>query len=139
VRQTTDVIVLVAANITLITALVPLWKWAWRTHLVRHFDAKRDHYNELIEQAKWYEDRAIKLDTLRKQLIYAKMYEQVPDRFKLADLISKLDRRDAEWARKVEDTTALTEACEKKQEECQNNARQCREFADDVGRKVLFW
>jgi hypothetical protein len=52
------------------------------------------------------------------------MYEQVPDRFKLADLISKLDRRDAEWARKVEDTTALTEACEKKQEECQNNARQ---------------
>ena len=93
-------------------------------HLVRHFDAKRDHYNELIEQAKWYEDRAIKLDTLRKQLIYAKMYEQVPDRFKLADLISKLDRRDAEWARKVEDTTALTEACEKKQEECQNNARQ---------------
>jgi hypothetical protein len=101
VRQTTDVIVLVAASITLITALVPLWKWAWRTHLVRHFDAKRDHYNELIEQAKWYED--------------------------------------PEWARKVEDTTALTEACEKKQEECQNNARQCREFADDVGRKVLFW
>jgi len=139
VQHTSDTIVLIAASITLVTALLPLWRWIGRTHLVRHFDAKKEHYNELIEEAKWYENRALKLDTLRKQLIYGKMYDQIPDRFKLAELISKLDRRDAEWARKVDDFTLLTEALESKQDECLNNARQCREFADDVGRKVLFW
>jgi hypothetical protein len=131
--------VLIAAGITLVTALVPLWKWIWRTHLVRHFDSKKDHHKELMEQAKWYDDRAIKLDTLRKQLLYGKVYGQASDRFKRAELISKLDRADAEWARKVEDHDMLTEACERKQEECLNNAAQCREFANDVARKVLFW
>jgi hypothetical protein len=91
-----DAIVLIAASITLVTALLPLWKWLWRTHLVRRFDAKREHYNELIEEAKWFEDRAVKLDTFRKQLLYGKMYEQLPDRFKLAEMFSKLDRKDAE-------------------------------------------
>jgi len=139
VEQMSKYIVLIAASITLVTALLPLWKWAWRTHLVRHFDAKKEHYNELIEQAKWFEDRAVRLDTLRKQLLYGKMYDKVPDRFKLAELVSKLDRDDAVWARKIEDTTLLAEVCERKQEECLNNAEQCREFASDVGRKVLFW
>jgi hypothetical protein len=139
VQQTANIIVLIAASITLATALIPLWKWVWRTHLVRSFDAKKQHYNELLEQAKWYEDRAVKLDTFRKQLIYAKMYDKLLDRFKLAEMISKLDREDANWARKVEDIALLTEACEGKQEECLNNAAQSREFADEVGRRVLFW
>jgi hypothetical protein len=139
VQQESNVIVLIAACVALVTALVPLWKWVWRTHLVRHFDAKKEHHRELIEQAKWYEDRAVRLDTLRKQLFYGKMYDKAPDRFKLAELVSKLDRKDAEWARKIEDVTVLTQACERKQEECLNNAGQCREFADDVARKVLFW
>ncbi|MGA2834904.1 MAG: hypothetical protein ABSE55_17725 [Terracidiphilus sp.] len=138
-QQKADLIVLIAASVTLITALLPVWKWVWRTHMVRHFDAKREHRKELIEEAKWYEDRAVKLDILRKHLLYGKMYEQPTDRFKLAELISKLDRNDAEWARKVEDINRLTEACEGKQEECLNNAAQCRQFADDVAQKVLFW
>lgn len=138
-QHVSNIVVLVAAVIALFTALVPLGKWVWRTHLVRHFDAKKDHYNELVEQSRWYEDRAIKLDTLRKQLLYGKMYDKEPDRFKLAEMISKLDRKDAEWARKVEDIPILTEACDQKQNECLENARQCREFANEVGRKVLFW
>lgn len=138
-QQASNIVVLIAAVIALITALIPLCKWVWRTHLVRHFDAKKEHYQELIDEAKWYEDRALKLDNLRKLLIYGRMYEQPPDRFKLAKLLSKLDRRDAEWARTIEDISRLTEACESKQEECLNNAEQCRQFADEVGRKVLFW
>jgi hypothetical protein len=138
-QRPSDTIVLLAAVITLITALVPLWKWVWRTHGVRNFDGKKAHYEELIEQAKWYEDRLVRLDTLRKQLLYAEMYDQQPDRFKLAQMISKLDRKDAEWARTMEDPATLTQACEQKQEECQRNAEQCREWAEDVGRKVLFW
>lgn len=90
VQHTTDTIVLIAASITLVTALLPLGRWIWRTHLVRHFDANKEHYNELIEEAKWYENRALKLDTLRKHLLYTKMYDQVPDRFKLAESISKV-------------------------------------------------
>jgi len=138
-QKEADVIVLIAAGITLITALVPLWKWLWRRHLVRRFDAKKAHYNELVNEAKWLEDRAGKLDTLRKRLIYGKTYEQPPDRFKLSEMISTLDTKDAEWARKVEDIALLTEACQRKQEECLDNAEQCRQFAEDVGRKVLFW
>jgi hypothetical protein len=139
VQKAADEIVLIAAGITLLTALVPMWKWVWRTHLVRHFNAKKEHYNELIEEARWFEERAMKLDTFRKQLLYAKMYDQLPDRFKLAELISKLDRQDAEWVRKVEDIAHITEACDRKREECLNNAAQCRQFADEVRRKVLLW
>jgi len=134
-----NMIVLVAACITLAAALVPAWRWVWKTYLVRHFDAKKQHYNELIEEAKWYEERALKLDVFRKQLIYAKAYQQLPDRFKLAEMISMLDRRDAEWVRTVENTDLLATACESTQDECLSNASQCRSFADDVARKVLFW
>lgn len=135
-QNAANTIVLIAAVIALITALVPFLKWAWRTYGVRNFNAKKAHYEELIDQAKWFEDRLIRLDALRKQLLYA---DHQPDRFKLAEMISKLDRKDAEWARKVEDLDALVKACEAKQEECQHNAEQCREWAEDVARKVLFW
>lgn len=138
-QNDSNIIVLIAAVITLIAALVPLGKWAWRMYGVRNFDAKKAHWNELVEQAKWFEDRLVRLDTFRKQLLYAKMYDQQPDRFKLAEMISKLDRKDAEWARKIEDPSILAQACQQKQEECQRNAEQCREWAEDVGRKVLFW
>ena len=130
-----DTIVLIAAVIALITALVPVGKWAWRTYGVRKFDAKKAHYDELIEEAKWLENRLVRLDTLRKQLLYG----QPPDRFKLAEMISKLDRRDAEWARTIEDPAVLAHECERKSEECQRNAEQVREWAGDVARKVLFW
>lgn len=125
--------------VALITAFVPALKWAWRTYGVRKFDAKKAHYNQLIETAKWYEDRLVRLDTLRKQLINARMYEKPPDRFKLALLVSKLDRHDANWAGKIEDPAVLEKACEQKQDECQRNAEQEREWAEDVARKVLFW
>lgn len=127
-QQTANIIVLIAAVIALITAFVPLWRWVWRTHLVRHFDAKKAHYDELLEQAKWYEERAVKLDSFHKQLLFG--MGQPPDR---------LDKKDAEWARKIEDVSQLRDACERKQEECMNNAIQAREFANEVGRKVLFW
>jgi hypothetical protein len=138
-QNAANIIVLIAAVIVLFTALVPLGKWVWRTYGVRNFSAKKAHYEELIEEAKWFEDRLVRLDTLRKQLLYAKMYDQKPDRFKLAEMISRLDRKDAEWARRLEDPAILTQACEQKQEECQRNAEQCREWAEDVARKVLFW
>jgi uncharacterized protein YdcH (DUF465 family) len=138
-QNTANTVVLIAAVIALTTALVPFGKWVWRTYGVRKFDAKKAHYEELVEEANWYEDRLVRLDTFRKQLIYAKMYEQQPDRFKLAEMISKLDRKDAEWTRKIEDPEALALACEQKQEECQRNAQQCRDWAEDVAQKVLFW
>lgn len=138
-QQDANIIVLIAACITLVTALLPFWKWVWRSHLVRHFDAKKQHYKELIERAKWYDDRTVKIDNLRKQLLYMKMYEQPIDHFKLSELCSKLDREDVKWARKIENVNILIDACMNKQDECFNNATQCREFADEVERKVLFW
>lgn len=138
-QKPADWIVLTAAVITLVTALVPFCKWVWRTHGVRHFSAKKAHYEELIAEAKWFEDRLVRLDTLRKQLLFAQGQDQFPDRFRLAEMISKLDRHDAEWARKIDDPGLLVEACERKSDECQANAEQLREWAEDVARKVLFW
>lgn len=137
--KTADLIVLIAAVITLITALVPFGRWLWRTYLVRNFDGKKAHFNRLIDDAKWFEDRFDRLDTLRKQLVIAKASEMQLDRFKLSGMISKLDRKDAEWASRIENLDVLIDACERKQDECQRNAEQCYEFAGDVERKVLFW
>jgi hypothetical protein len=138
-QEKANVVVLCAASITLVTALVPICKWLWNTYLVRKFDAKKDHYNELIEQAKWCESRAIKLDVFRKQLQYGNASDELPDKFRLSEMISKLDRRDAEWVRTVERKPLLVEAYEAKQLECMDNAEQYRQFADEVARKVLFW
>jgi hypothetical protein len=116
-QTTSDAIVLTAACITLATALVPLWKWIWNTRLVRHFDAKKTQHKELISQAKWYEERALRLDTLHKGLIYANHQTRIPDRFQLSEMISKLDPQDAEWARRIEDARALLAACQGKRDE----------------------
>lgn len=134
-QNTTNTVVLIAALITLATALVPFVKWAWRTHGVRTFDGKKAHHNELVEQAKWYEGRLHKLHGLRVHLMNC----LEPDRFRLAEWISQLDSRDAEWARKIEDMKLLITACEQKEEECLRNAEQAREWAEDVARRVLFW
>ena len=133
--KASDTVVLISALITLITALVPIGKWAWRKYVVRKFDAKKAHYEELVEQAKWFESRFVRLNTLRDQLLC----RQPPDRFKLAEMISKLDRKDATWARTIDDHSILALECERKSEECQRNAEQAREWAGDVARKVLFW
>jgi len=138
-QNAANTIVLIAAVVALITALVPFGKWVWRTYGARNFNAKKAHYDELLEEAKWFENRLLRLDTFRKQLLYGTMCDQQPDRLKLTEMISKLDRKDAEWARRIEDLGILAQACQDKQEECQRNAEQCREWADNVARKVLFW
>jgi hypothetical protein len=59
VQNAANILVLIAAVIALITALVPFGRWVWRTYCVRNFSAKKAHYEELIEEAKWFEDRLV--------------------------------------------------------------------------------
>jgi len=123
-----------AAVGSVVTAvLTPLAKRIWQAYRYRHYDPKEAHYKELLEQAKWFEDRATRLAAFRIQLVH----NPTPDRFKLSELISKLDRKDAEWARQV-DVEFLPKAVEDKQAECLDNAAECGHFADDVMRKI-FW
>jgi hypothetical protein len=119
-QNTSNVIVLVAACVTLATALVPCLKWLWRTSGIRKFDQKKHIYNEIVQQSKWYESRAQKLHILQSKL----QVNPDPHKFRRAEWISQLDGRDAEWARTIEDSSLLTQACARKEEECLMNAEQ---------------
>ncbi|HUX44336.1 MAG TPA: hypothetical protein VMV57_06260 [Terracidiphilus sp.] len=112
----------------------PLAKRVWRAYRVRRFDPKDAHYKELQEEAKWFEGRAAKLAAFRMNIA---LNQSTSDRFRLAELISKLDRKDAEWVRQTE-VALLSEATEKKQVECQDNAAECARLADEVTRRI-FW
>jgi len=131
-----------AALVSLLTAgvvaMTPLVKAFWRSYRIRHFDPKKEHHRELIEQAKWYELRSQKLEILRNQLpLHAG--DQPLDRFRLAELISKLDRADSEWARRAESAVRLAEACLLKEQECARNAENCYEAAERLLKSVIFW
>jgi hypothetical protein len=114
-------------------ASTPLLRKLRQAYRRQHFDPKEAHYRELVEQAKWFEDRATRLAALQIQL----PHNPTPGRFQLAGLIARLDRKDAEWARQV-DETELSEAAKNKETECLDNATECAHYADDVNRKV-FW
>src|SRR5271168_3035479 len=73
-----------AAVGSVVTAVfTPLGKLTWEAFCRRRFDPKRAHYNELVEQSKWFETRAAKLATFRQQL---QLYPPA-DRFRLSEMI----------------------------------------------------
>lgn len=123
-----------AAVGSVVTAVfTPIGKLAWEAFRRRRFDPKRAHYNELVEESKWYETRAVKLATFRQQL----QLSPPADRFRLSEMISKLDARDAEWVRRA-DLSELVDATADKERECLDNASECAQYANDVQRKI-FW
>jgi uncharacterized protein YjiS (DUF1127 family) len=123
-----------AAGSVVTVVFAPLAKRVWRAYRRWRFDPKEAHYKELIEEGKWFDSRAAKLAVFRQQLVL----NPPTDRYRLAELISKLDKRDAEWVRKVDDVSVLLDATTKKQEECLNDAQECAELADELEKKI-FW
>jgi len=99
----------------------------------RFVEPKLQHRQVLLEQARWFQERASKLATFRYQLGTT----EALDRWKLSDLVSKLDPHDRTFAIKQDDLTTLRDWAAQKGQECHDNADEAGRMADEVGYKVL--
>lgn len=110
----------------------------WRAYQKRWIDPHKAHRQIFLDQAEWYEDRAAKLAVFRVQI----SQEPVPDKFRLAGLVSKLDQKDSEWAMKHTDKTdidLLRKWAADKGAECHDNAAECAGSADEIEYKIFQW
>jgi hypothetical protein len=121
----------ISAFVTLaITKGLPLLSRAYEK---RYIDPKRAHQEVFLEQANWFEERASKLAVFRFELTNG----PEPNKFKLAQLVSKLDRKDREWAMKVTDITLLGKYATEKAAECHDNAGECARHADEINYRTF--
>jgi len=87
----------------------------------------------VFRTAKWFEERAAKLVVLRFELTHG----PEPNKFKLAELVSKLDPKDREWAMKETDLTLLCRYAAEKAIQCQDNAGECARNADEINYRMF--
>lgn len=121
----------VGALVTLaITKGFPLLSRAYQRRCI---DPKRAHQEVFLEQTAWFEERASKLAVFRFELTNG----PAPDKFKLAQLVSKLDRKDREWAKKETDITLLGRYAAEKAAECHDNAGECARHADEINYRTF--
>jgi hypothetical protein len=99
----------------------------------RFVEPKLQVQQVFLDQAQWFGERASKLAAFRWQLGLL----EKPDKFKLAELVSKLDPHDRQFAMKQEDVALLRDWATKKGQECHDNAAQSSRFADEVKYKIL--
>lgn len=107
--------------------------WLWRQYQKRYINPKKQHMQVFLDQEQWLEERAANLAAFRWQL----RQEPPPDKFKLAELVSKLDDHDRRWAMKQSDIEVLCKYAEDKGAECHDNAGECGRMAGEVGYKIL--
>ena len=74
-----------------------------RAYHKRYTEPKKADRQVFLDQASWFSERADKLAAFHFQL----GREPIPDKFKLAGLVSKLDPQDREWAMKQTDIKLL--------------------------------
>lgn len=123
----------VSAVVTLaITKGLP---WLSRAYEKRYVDPKRAHQEVFLEQANWLGERASKLAAFRFELTHG----PEPNKFKLAELVSKLDRKDTEWAMKETDITLLGRYAAEKAAECHDNAGECARHADEINYRTFIF
>jgi hypothetical protein len=123
----------VSAVITLaITKGLP---WLSLAYEKRCIDPKRAHQEVFLEQANWFEERASTLAVFRYELTHG----SEPDKFKLAQLVSKLDRKDREWAMKETDIALLSRCAAEKAAECHNNAAECGRHAEEINYRTFIF
>lgn len=119
-----------ASAILLVIKEGAAYYWTYRhSHFI---EPKLRHQQMLLEQAKWFEERAQKLAVFRVQLRNTN-----PDKFKLAELVSKLDKHDWQFAMKETDLNVLVKWAEQKSQELQEGADETYRLAEEVGYKIL--
>jgi hypothetical protein len=99
----------------------------------RFVEPKLQHRQVLLEQARWFEERASRLAAFQHQL---GMMDSV-DKWKLTELVSKLDPQDRSFAMRQDDLSVLRNWAGVKGQECHDNADEAGRMADQVEYKVL--
>jgi hypothetical protein len=107
----------------------------WRAYQSRYVDPKIAHRQVFLDQADWFEERASKLAVFRFEL----GQEPKPDKFKLAQLVSKLDPQDRQWAMKQTDIEVLRKCAAEKGAECHDNAGECARSADEIAYRTFIF
>ena len=112
--------------------------WLWRTfrraYRERRIEPQKAHQQVFVDQADWFEERAAKLAAFSFQL----GQDTKPDKFRLAEFVSRLDQHDREWAMKQTDVDLLRKCATEKGAECHDNARECRRLAEEIEHRI-FW
>ena len=100
----------------------------------RYIEPRKRHRQVLLDQAAWFEERAQKLTEFAIQL----RREPEADKFRMAQLVSRLERTDSVWAIKHENIDDLVTAADEKNKACHKNAAECQRCAEEVARK-MWW
>lgn len=106
-----------------------------RAYQKRYVNPKTAHRQMLLEQVGWLEERASKLAVFSFELTH----NPPPDKFKLTLWMSKLDRRDREWAMKETDVEILRRCAEEKTAECRDNAAESSRLAEEVSNRAFLF
>jgi hypothetical protein len=117
--------------------LKDIWEWGNKVRYARFVAPKLRLKQVFLDQAQWYEERAALLAGFHFQLTSAFDVTRQPDKWKLAELISKLDRQDQEFAMKSNDYDTLTKWAQWKGQECHDNAAEVSRMATEVDYKIL--
>jgi hypothetical protein len=117
--------------------LKDIWEYAKKERHTRIVEPKLRMKQVFLDQAQWFEERAAKLAAFHFQLTTAFDVAKQPDKWKLGELISKLDRQDQESAMKSTDYDALTKWAQWKGQECHDNAAEVSRMATEVDYKIL--
>ncbi len=106
----------------------------WRMYQERYIDPKQAHRQMFLDQADWFKERATKFSAFGFQL----SKDPMPDKFELAELVSKLDLPDRQCVMKQTDVEILRKYAAEKGAECHDNAGECGRLADEIAYKI-FW
>jgi hypothetical protein len=114
-----------------------LWEYVKKERHTRIVEPKLRMKQVFLDEAQWYEERAALLAGFHFQLTTAFDVKKPPDKWKLAEMVSKLDRQDQEFAMKCTDYDALAKWALWKGQECHDNADQASRMATEVDYKIL--
>lgn len=102
--------------------LKDIWEYGKKVRYNRVVEPKLRLKQVFLDEVNMYEERAAKLAAFYVQLPSAFDADMQPDKWKLAALVSKLDRHDQQFAITSNDYKVLAKWAQRKGQECHDNA-----------------
>jgi hypothetical protein len=117
--------------------LKDIWEYAKKARYNRIVEPKLRLKQVFLDEVNLYEERAAKLAAFYVQLPSVFDADGQPDKWKLAVLVSKLDRQDQQFAITSNNYEVLAKWAQRKGQECHDNAGEASRHATEVDYKIL--
>jgi hypothetical protein len=117
--------------------LKDVWEYGKKLRHNRIVEPKLRLKQVFLDQINLFEERAAKLAAFYVQLPSAFDADREPDKWRLAELVSKLDRQDQQFAITSNDYEVLAKWAQSKGQECHDNASEASRHASEVDYKIL--